>query len=81
MHIRTNRKQQSKFMFIFDMQSVPYCTEYKYLGANINEYLDFNFTAQCLAEHRQSFKLNYNKMIKKIVVFHLMCNQYFMMHV
>jgi hypothetical protein len=50
MHIRTNRKQQSKFMFIFDMQPVPYCTAYKYLGANINEFLDFNFTAECLAD-------------------------------
>ena len=50
MHIRSNRKQQSKFMFIFDMQPVPYCTVYKYLGANINEFLDYNFTATCLAE-------------------------------
>ena len=36
-------------MFIFDMQPVPYCTAYKYLGANINEFLDYNFTAECLA--------------------------------
>ena len=50
MHIRTNRKQQSKFMFIFDMQPVPYCTAYKYLGANINEFLNYNFTADCLAD-------------------------------
>ena len=50
MHIRSNRKQQSKFMFIFDMQPVPYCTVYKYLGININEFLDYNFTATCLAE-------------------------------
>ena len=50
MHIRSNRKQQSKFMFIFDMQPVPYCTVYKYLGANINEFLDYNCTATCLAE-------------------------------
>ena len=50
MHIRSNRKQQSKYTFIFDMQPVPYCTSYKYLGANINEFLDFNFTAECLAD-------------------------------
>jgi hypothetical protein len=50
MHIRSNRKQQSKYMFIFDMQPVPYCTSYKYLGANINEFLDFKFTAECLAD-------------------------------
>ena len=50
MHIRSNRKQQSKYVFIFDTQPVPYCTSYKYLGANINEFLDFNFTAECLAD-------------------------------
>ena len=37
-------------MFIFDMQPVPYCTAYKYLGANINEFLDYSFTAECLAD-------------------------------
>ena len=50
MHIRANRKKQSKFMFIFDMQPVPYCTAYKYLGANINEFLNYNVTAECLAD-------------------------------
>ena len=52
MHIRNNRKKQSKFMFIFDMQPVPlpYCTAYKYLGANINEFLDYEFTAECVAD-------------------------------
>ena len=33
------------FMFLFDLKPVPYCTHYKYLGSNINEYLDFTFTA------------------------------------
>ena len=50
MHIRSKRKQQSKFMFLFDMNPVPYCTDYKYLGANLNEFLDYNFTASCLAD-------------------------------
>ena len=50
MHVRCNRKPQSKYMFLFDMQPVPYCTSYKYLGANINEHLDFDYTAQCLAD-------------------------------
>ena len=82
MHIRTSRKQQSKFMFIFDMQPVPYCTEYKYLGANINEYLDFNFTAQCLADSAgRALSSIITKMVKKMAVLYLMCTQYFLMHV
>ena len=28
------------------MKPVPYCTFYKYLGVNINEYLDFRFTVE-----------------------------------
>ena len=44
------RKQQSKFTFLFDMKPVPYCTFYKYLGVNINEYLDFQFTVEKHAE-------------------------------
>ena len=50
MHIRSKRKNQSKFSFLFDMQPVPYCTSYKYLGENLNEFLDYNFTADCLAD-------------------------------
>ena len=50
MHIRQKRKQKSKFTFLFDLQSVPYCTSYKYLGANINEFLNFEFTTECLAD-------------------------------
>ena len=50
MHIRPKRKNQSKFMFLFNMQPVPYCTSYKYLGANLNEFLDYKFTADCLAD-------------------------------
>ena len=46
LHIRNQRKQQSKFTFLFDMRPVPYCTFYKYLGVNINEFLDFQFTVQ-----------------------------------
>ena len=50
MHIRSKRKNKSNFMFLFDMQSVQYCTSYKYLGACINEYLEFKFTAGCQAD-------------------------------
>ena len=44
LHIRNNRKPQSKFMFIFNKNTVSYCKYYKYLGCTINEYLDFTFT-------------------------------------
>ena len=50
MHIRSNRKQQSRFVFLFDRKVIAYCNSYKYLGANINEYLDYNFTATAQAD-------------------------------
>ena len=50
MHIRSKRKLQSKFVFLFDKQPVPYCANYNYLGATLNEFLDYNFTAGRLAD-------------------------------
>ena len=44
LHVRKSRKLQSRFTFLFDRRPVPYCNYYKYLGVNINEHLDFNFT-------------------------------------
>ena len=44
MHVRNVRKPQSRFMFLFGNKPVQYCSSYKYLGANINEFLDFKFT-------------------------------------
>ena len=41
MHVRKSHKSQSKFWFIFDKKTVPYCTSYKYLGITINQHLDF----------------------------------------
>ena len=32
------------------MRPVPYCKYYKYLGVNINEYIDFNFTVDLHAD-------------------------------
>ena len=46
LHVRNSRKPQSKFTFLFDMRPVPYCKFYKYLGTNINEFLDFKFTVE-----------------------------------
>ena len=50
MHIRSKRKMQSKFVFFFDKSTVPYCDSYKYLGASINEFLDYSFTVGCLVD-------------------------------
>ena len=50
LHIRTKRKLQSIFVFLFNKRPVPYCSFYKYLGCNINEHLDFKFTAKMQAD-------------------------------
>ena len=50
MHIRNKRKQQSNFMFLFNFRPVDYCTYYKYLGTTINQYLDYNYTAETLSD-------------------------------
>ena len=50
LHVRGLRKLQSKFMFLFNKRTVPYCTFYKYLGCNINEHLDYSFTSEIQAD-------------------------------
>ena len=50
MHVRNCQKAQSKFWFIFDFKSVPYCTQYKYLGTTINQYLSFKSTSESLCD-------------------------------
>ena len=50
MHIRKSNKKQSKFWFLFDHKTVPYCTTYKYLGTTINQYLNFEATAEAQCE-------------------------------
>ena len=32
LHVRSKRKMQSKFLFLFNNRPVPYCKFYKYLG-------------------------------------------------
>ena len=50
LHIRNKRKPQSKFMLIFNRNTVSYCKYYKYLGCTINEFLDFTFTTEVQAD-------------------------------
>ena len=66
LHVRKKGKAQSKFVFLFDMKPVPYCTTYKYLGVNINEHLDFKFTVEKHAESAgRALGSIITKMIKK----------------
>ena len=65
LHVRPKRKPQSRFMFLFNRNPVPYCQFYKYLGCTINEYLDFAFTAQVQADSAgQALSKIITKMIK-----------------
>ena len=50
MHVRNPRRNRSIFMFMFNKRCVEYCMTYKYLGVTINEFLNFNFTANCQSE-------------------------------
>jgi hypothetical protein len=37
-------------MFLFNNRPVEYCRTYKYLGMTLNEFLDFDLTAEAQAE-------------------------------
>ena len=49
MHVRCRNQSQSKFWFLFDRKTVPYCSNYRYLGTTIDQYLDYKVTSnvQC----------------------------------
>ena len=65
LHVRPKRKQQSNFMFLFNCRPVEYCKYYKYLGTTINEYLDYNYTAETLSDSAgRALSLVLGKMIK-----------------
>ena len=50
MHVRNGRCPQSKFMFLFNCRTVNYCKSYKYLGSTLDEFLNFEKTAEIQAE-------------------------------
>ena len=50
MHVRNPRQPQSKFVFLFNWRTVNYCKSYRYLGATLDEFLNFNKTAEVQAE-------------------------------
>ena len=45
MHIRNPRCQQSQFMFLFNRRTVSYCKKYTYLGTTLDEFLNFETSA------------------------------------
>ena len=44
LHIRKKSQNQSQYWFLLGNKTVEYCTEYKYLGTTINEFLGFDFS-------------------------------------
>ena len=50
MHVRGRGCRRSIFMFIFNKRPVEYCSQYRYLGVTLNEFLDYNLTANIQAE-------------------------------
>ena len=50
LHIRKKSQPRSAFDFKFGNNTVLYCTEYKYLGLTINEYVDYQFSTNILSE-------------------------------
>ena len=67
MHVRTKKIPQSQYMFLFNFHPVPYCKNYKYLGCNFDEHLDFNYTAGLQAESAgRALSCLITKMIKNL---------------
>ena len=64
MHVRRQRKPMSRFTFFFDWKPVPYCSDYKYLGSSINEFLSFKFTVE---KHSQSAGRALSAIITKMI--------------
>ena len=50
MHVRNPRCPQSRFMFLFNYRVVSYCKKYKYLGTTLDEFLNFQLSADSQAE-------------------------------
>jgi hypothetical protein len=50
MHVRYVRCKQSKIIYLFNHITVNYCKTYKDLGSSLDEFLNFNITAEAQAE-------------------------------
>jgi hypothetical protein len=50
MHVRNNRCAQSKFVLLFNHRIVSYCKYYKCLDTTLDEFLNFDKSAEAQAE-------------------------------
>ena len=65
MHVRSARKSQSNYFFLFNRRPVPYCKYYKYLGFTINEQLNFSDSNKILSDSAgKALSVIISKMIK-----------------
>ena len=66
MHVRKQNCRRTNFEFKFGSQILEFCSSYKYLGATINEYLNFEETAKEVADPAgRALGSIVTKMIKK----------------
>ena len=66
LHVRTKRRHQSRFVFLFNNRPVPYCKTYKYLGTNIDEFLSHKFT---MDKHCEGAERALGSIIAKMIKF------------
>ena len=73
MHFRNKGKSRSKYLFKVKGNVLEYTDTYKYLGIFINEFLDFSYTADTLAQAEAAhLVLSYKKYtVKRILVLKL----------
>ena len=50
MHVRKQHCHKTDFEFKFGSKTLEFCSSYKYLGATINEFLNFEQTAKEVAD-------------------------------
>ena len=65
LHVRPKSRKQSPFLFCYNNKIIDYCDFYKYLGISINCHVDFQFTANALANSAgRALGIVVTKMIK-----------------
>ena len=50
LHLRKPSKQKTNYTFVTDGDTLEIVTQYRYLGFNMNEHLDMNYSAKCTAQ-------------------------------
>ena len=66
LHVRKQSLNRSDFTFYLGEKVVEYCSDYKYLGTTMNEFLGFDFSASVMADSAgRALGAIITKMIKK----------------